>query len=139
MEPIGDALKTNLPMRRNGGTSARQRSTHSWTNSTATVTATPATTPSEMPAWHLNARMAAYPDACRAKCEECHGRKSNAGTELEVCQACQAGPAPCKLHKCRACDGSGQVCPYCRGMRFVREREWDTRHGGGYIRVPTKD
>lgn len=71
-------------------------------------------------------------------CDECHGRGSNAGVEIEVCRECLDGYEPCKLHKCRQCDGSGAVCPLCRGMRFVRERAWDARYGGGYIRVSNK-
>jgi hypothetical protein len=26
------------------------------------------------------------------------------------------------------CDRSGQVCPHCQGMRFVRVRAWSTDH-----------
>lgn len=91
-----------------------------------------------MPSWLKNSVYRSLPDHCRVKCDECHGNGSNAGVELAFCLACQTGYEVCPLHKCRQCDGAGAVCPTCRGMRFIRDREWDPRWGGGQaVRCPT--
>jgi len=40
------------------------------------------------------------------------------------CRACHGQAFPCEIHKCRRCDGSGLVCPACRGDRIVQLFEW---------------
>lgn len=58
-------------------------------------------------------------------CPDCFGHRSGAGLALQSCYACSQAPGPCALHKCRRCDGSGLVCPQCRGDRQVRIGEWE--------------
>lgn len=77
------------------------------------------------PTWYAESITAKLPDDCRAKCERCFGYGTDAGLAINLCAGCQTGPGPCPTHTCRQCDGSGLVCPQCRGMRFVRTHEWD--------------
>ena len=74
------------------------------------------------PSWYRNAQGAQLPDDCRVKCEVCHGHGASSYYEMLACSSCTRGPhnIPCPIHSCRACIGSGMVCPTCRGMRFVR-------------------
>ncbi len=74
------------------------------------------------------------------RCPRCFGHGSFAGqgidrtTDTETgellergCIACWEGYAegPCPAHKCHVCDGSGVVCPQCRGDRVMRrDLEW---------------
>lgn len=61
-----------------------------------------------------------YPDTCRVKCRDCSGWGLWRAGEAERCALCIAQTEPCDQHKCRMCDGSGFVCPDCRGMRRIR-------------------
>jgi hypothetical protein len=58
------------------------------------------------------------PDDSRVLCIECFG-KGTTRPEAHLCLECRT-QGFCPLHRCRICQGSGVVCPRCRGMRFVR-------------------
>lgn len=49
-----------------------------------------------------------------------------------ICLDCRGNPAP--LWKCRMCESTGNVCPLCRGMRFVRQPLGDGSYGDTAIR-----
>ncbi len=49
-----------------------------------------------------------------------------------ICLDCRGNPAP--QWKCRPCDGTGNVCPLCRGMRFVRQPLGDGSYGADAVR-----
>ncbi len=84
---------------------------------------------------------ARLPDDCRIKCEQCHGHGSADFFEVVECLSCQRGihDAPCITHACRACSGSGKVCPECRGMRFVRSNVFRmSSYAGQNVREVTR-
>jgi hypothetical protein len=94
----------------------------------------------QKPPWFVNSRAATYPPDFRVVCPRCFGHGSSARVALDRvtdtetgevtergCIACWEGYAegPCPAHKCPICDGSGVVCPQCRGDRVVRrDLEW---------------
>lgn len=70
-------------------------------------------------------------------CPACLGRRSLGGMILDKCNVpncethqhcweCHYGPGPCFLHTCPRCQGSGLVCPICRGDRIVQLGNWET-------------
>jgi hypothetical protein len=71
------------------------------------------------------------------RCADCFGRGSSAGLELDDCHDCHAGEGPCRQHMCRRCNGSGVVCPLCRGDRRVRAAAWsNARTSVDLLRCP---
>lgn len=62
------------------------------------------------------------------RCDRCGGLGVYHGSDAEMalaighCVACMNPNAAkaCGRHACHICDGSGAVCPACRGARFVR-------------------
>jgi hypothetical protein len=76
---------------------------------------------SELPRWFRTGEGFRLEEDNPCKCSECHGAGSHSyEVELAACQFCRNELAACMSHRCRMCDGSGQVCPRCRGMRFLR-------------------
>ncbi len=108
----------------------------------------------QKPPWFVNSRGATYPPDSRVKCPRCFGHGSFAGpgidrtTDTETgeilergCIACWEGYAegPCPAHKCHVCDGSGVVCPQCRGDRVVRrDLEWGHPDFGHWVTAERK-
>lgn len=78
-----------------------------------------------LPRWWTHCMGQRLPANSRAMCSECHGHGSWNAFAVEFCKDCHQGDEPCAIHQCRACSGSGAVCPVCRGMRFCRDG-----HGG---------
>lgn len=68
----------------------------------------------------------------RALCPHCYGTGTTAHErEVRACgrgqqasgTCCEEGQVYCARHRCRACQGTGVVCPSCRGMRASTERD----------------
>jgi len=90
-------------------------------------------TPHELrlPVWARleNLTFVNFPESFRAKCEHCRGRGTTERAQtIADCPDCHAVGKACDLHKCRPCDGTGGVCPTCRGMRYVRTRAFSVHN-----------
>lgn len=87
------------------------------------------------PAWWTSSASAKLAADNRARCPQCRGHHSDAGRLLDKeldrrtnavlylgCRECWLDggtKGPCQRHRCPVCDGSGVVCPECRGFRFL--------------------
>lgn len=106
------------------------------------ATSKPCKLPTRKPQWHGMGRAAKLDLDSRVICPDCHGRQTTASAELdrcdnpgcachEYCHPCHQNHYPCFVHRCPRCDGSGLVCPACRGDRVVRIAPWDTLRNHG--------
>src|SRR5713101_471677 len=93
-------------------------------------TRNPLSVETRKPDWWSNGVGANLPSESLVRCHRCQGHGSGAGRVLDRisnvttgeiiergCIACWDGYAngPCPAHVCHYCDGSGLVCPTCRG------------------------
>lgn len=87
----------------------------------ALVPPSPRASDAPRPKWLRRGDGFLLPADHRCKCPDCGGRGTHAWDGLlSQCGFCTQMEGPCITHKCRRCDGSGMVCPRCRGMRFLR-------------------